>query len=120
MSFASKWKSNAAQRTAIAVAVKAAFKQRDAARLALLPQFAKAYNCKIVRNDDGEAVGFPKASKNGAAAKKSLQRLLTLAFQKKGAKSKATSPLELLVTYITKTKLGKNAVLRAVKAAFTA
>lgn len=120
MSFASKWKSNAAQRTAIAVAVKAAFKQRDAARLALLPQFAKAYGCTVIRNDDGEAVGFPKASKNGAAAKKSLQRLLTLAWKAKATKSKATSPLELLVTYITKTKLSREKVLRAVKAAFTA
>jgi len=118
MSYATQWMAAEGKRTAIAVAVKAAFKTRDAARTALLEQFAAAYGCATVQNEEGEAIGFPKQGKAAAAAKKSLQRLLTLAFATKKGTSESTSAYEKAVAYIAKAGLTKAQALRAVEAAF--
>jgi hypothetical protein len=118
MTYATQWKKNSEQRAEIAVNVKAAFKTRDAARTALLEQFAAAYGCEPVRNEEGEATGFAKKGKAAAAAKKSLQRLLTLAFVTKKVTSESTSAYEKAVAYIAKAGLTKAQALRAVEAAF--
>ena len=120
MTFATQWKAAEGKRAEIAVKVKAAFKTRDAARAALIEQFAAAYKCSIVQNEEGEAIGFPKQGKAAAAAKKSLQRLLTLAFVGKKGTSEGTSGYEKAVAYIAKSGLSKAQALRAVEAAFKA
>lgn len=118
MNYATAWKSVEGKRADIAVAVKAAFKTRDSARAALIEQFAAAYGCDTVQNEEGESTGFPKKGKAAAAAKKSLQRLLALAFVAKKVTSESTSAYEKTVAYIAKAGLTKAQALRAVEAAF--
>ena len=118
MSYATQWKKNSEQRATIADNVRKEYRTRDAARTALLEQFAAAYGTEPVRNEEGEATGFPKKGKAAAAAKKSLQRLLALAFATKKAMSESTSAYEKAVAYIAKAGLTKAQALRAVEAAF--
>jgi hypothetical protein len=118
MSYATQWKAAESKRADIAVAVKAEFKTRAACRTALIEQFAAAYGCDTVQNEEGESTGFPKKGKAAAAAKKSLQRLLALAFVTKKVTSESTSSYEKAVAYIAKAGLTKAQALRAVEAAF--
>ena len=120
MTFATQWKAAEGKRAEIATKVKDAFKTRDAARAALIEQFAAAYGTEPVQNEEGEAIGFPKKGKAAAAAKKALQRLLALAFVSKKGTSEGTSGYEKAVAYIAKSGLTKREALRAVEAAFKA
>lgn len=103
MSYASQWKSTESKRTEIAAQVKAEYKTRDAARSALLEQFARAYECDVVRDEEGNAKGFPKKGKAAAAAKKSLQRLLAMAFPSKpGTERNKVNAVDALIKRILK------------------
>jgi len=116
MSIATQWKAIGASQDAIASQVRKLYRSADKAKVALMPEFAKAYGEQLSFKLDGEVKGW---SKDGAA-KKSLNRLLLLAFtgKKAKAKSNSTDPMELLVSYITKGEYTKAQALRAVAAAF--
>ena len=115
MSIATKWKAVGASQDAIASQVRKLYRSADKARIALMPEFAKAYGEALSYKIDGEVKGW---SKDGAG-KKSLNRLLLLAFTgKKATESSDTDPMELLVSYITKGEYTKVQCLRAVEAAF--
>jgi hypothetical protein len=80
-----------------------------------MPEFAKVYGEQLSYKLDGEVKGWGK----DGAAKKSLNRLLALAFKgKKSGSSAEKDPMELLVSYITKGEYTKAQALRAVAAAF--
>jgi hypothetical protein len=118
MNYATAWKGTETKRGEIAASVRKAYRNREAAQAALRPDFAKAYGATLALDSEGEVKGFEK-TKGGAAAKKSLQRLLIMAFPPKGEKeSNASSPMELLVAYIAKSGLSAAQCRRAVEAAF--
>lgn len=101
MNYATQWKATESKRTEIALAVKAEYRTREAARSALLGQFARAYECELVCDAEGTPKGFPKKGKAAAAAKKSLQRLLAMAFPSKPGEGRAkVSPVDALVKRI--------------------
>lgn len=101
MNYATEWKRTESRRSEIAAQVKAEYRTRDAARSALIEQFARAYECDVVRDDEGTPKGFPKKGKAAAAAKKSLQRLLTMAFPSKPGEGRAKAdPVDALVKRI--------------------
>lgn len=100
MNYATEWKRTEAKRTEIAAQVKAEYRTRDAARSALLEQFARAYECDVVRDEEGTPKGFPKKGKAAAAAKKSLQRLLAMAFPSKGEGRAKVNPVDALIKRI--------------------
>jgi hypothetical protein len=103
MSYATKWRDAETKRNEIAAAVRAEYRTRDAARAALLEQFARAYECPLVRDEEGNAKGFPKTGKAAAAAKKSLQRLLAMAFPSKpGTERAKANPVDALIKRILK------------------
>jgi len=117
MSIATQWKAINASQSTIATKVRKLYRSADKARIALMPEFAKAYGETLSFKLDGEVKGW---SKDGAA-KKSLNRLLLLAFTGKKAKASASSstdPMLLLVSYITKGEYTKAQCLKAVEAAF--
>ena len=87
-----------------------------------MPEFAKAYGEELSYKLDGELKGWVK----DGAAKKSLNRLLLLAFKGKKAgkpsSSSSTDPMLLLVAYVAKRHeedgMTKAQCIRAVEAAF--
>ena len=119
MSIATQWKAVGASQDAIATQVRKLYRTSDKAKVALMPEFARAYGEELSFKLDGSIKGWAK----DGAAKKSLNRLLLLAFKgKKAAGGKSTDPVELLVAYVAKRHeedgMTKAQCLRAVEAAF--
>ena len=118
MSIATQWMNLSAKQDDLAAQVRKMYRSADKARLALMPEFAKAYGEELSYKLDGSIKGWAEEK----AAKSSLNRLLALAFKGKkaagGKKSSSTDPIELLITYITKSGVTKAQCLRAVEAAF--
>jgi hypothetical protein len=116
MSIATQWMNLSAKQDDLAAQVRKLYRNADKARLALMPEFAKAYGEELSYKIDGSIKGWAEEK----AAKSSLNRLLALAFKGKKAKASASSsdPMELLVAYITKGEYTKAQALRAVEAAF--
>ena len=71
---------------------KGEFRNRDAARAALLPAFATVYKAPTLRDDAGKVVGFVPSKKKGVyegtgnAAQQALKRLLSAAYPSKKGK----------------------------------
>ena len=117
MSIATQWKAVDAKQDDVAAQVRKLYRTSDKARIALMPEFSRAYGEQLSYKLDGEVKGWAK----DGAAKKSLNRLLLLAFKGKKAKASASSdtdPMVLLVAYIAKSGVTKAQALRAVAAAF--
>ena len=115
MSIATQWKAVDAKQDDVAAQVRKLYKSADKARIALMPEFSRAYGEELSYKLDGSIKGF----KVDKAAKSSLKRLLTLAFKgKKATESSDTNPMQLLVAYIAKSGVTKAQALRAVAAAF--
>ena len=103
----------------LAAQVRKMYRSADKARLALMPEFSRAYGEELSFKLDGSIKGWAE----DGAAKKSLNRLLLLAFKgKKATESSDTNPMELLVAYVAKRHeqdgMTKAQCLRAVEAAF--
>jgi len=115
MSIATQWMNLSVKADTLAAEVRKMYRTSEKARLALMPEFSRAYGEELSYKLDGSIKGF----KVDRAAKSSLKRLLALAFKGKKAKASAsTDPIELLVSYITKGEYTKAQCLRAVEAAF--
>ena len=120
MSIATKWKAVGASQDAIATQVRKMYRTPLAARLGLMPEFARAYGEELSYKLDGSIKGWAEDK----AAKSSLNRLITLAFKGKKAASASsdTDPIMLLIAYIAKRHeqdgVTKAQALRAVAAAF--
>ena len=121
MSIATQWMNLSAKADDVAAQVRKLYRTSDKARIALMPEFAKAYNETLSYKLDGSIKGWAEEK----AAKSSLNRLLVLAFKGKKAKatdSSDTNPMELLIAYVAKRHeqdgMTKAQVLRAVNAAF--
>jgi len=116
MSIATQWKAINAKQDDVAAQVRKMYRTSDKARLGLMPEFSRAYNEELSYKLDGSIKGWAQ----DGAAKKSLNRLLALAFKgkKSGSSSAEKDPIELLVSYITKGEYTKAQALRAVAAAF--
>lgn len=120
MNYATKWKALEIKKTELAAALRAAFPERASAREVLAPQFAEAYGEKLTSEGN-----FARGAKS--SAKRAMNALLRLAYtgqkKKNGRKeggAKASSPYELLITYITNSGLPKAKCLKAVEKAFAA
>ena len=116
MSIATQWKAIGVKQDDVAAQVRKLYRSADKARIALMPEFSRAYGEELSFKLDGSIKGW----KQEGAAKSSLKRLLTLAFKgKKAAASSAEKdPVEKMVAYIEKGEYTKAQCLRAVAAAF--
>ena len=116
MNIATQWMNLSVKADTLAAQVRKLYKTSDKARIALMPEFSRAYGEELSYKLDGSIKGWKKEG----AAKSSLKRLLTLAFKgKKAAASQPhADPMELLVAYITKGEYTKAQCIRAVAAAF--
>ena len=116
MSIATNWMNLSVKADDLAAQVRKLYKSADKARIALMPEFSRAYGEQLSYKIDGSIKGWKKEG----AAKSSLKRLLTLAFKgKSGSSSSAEKdPIEKLVAYIEKGEYTKAQALRAVNAAF--
>ena len=116
MSIATQWMNLSHKADDLAAQVRKMYKSADKARIALMPEFSRAYGEQLSYKIDGSIKGWKKEG----AAKSSLKRLLTLAFKgKKAAASSAEKdPVEKMVAYIEKGEYTKAQCLRAVAAAF--
>ena len=120
MSIATQWMNLSVKADTLAAQFRKMYKTSDKARIALMPEFARAYGEELSLKLDGSIKGWKKEG----AAKSSLKRLLTLAF--KGKKASASQPhadpMELLVAYVAKRHeedgMTKAQCIRAVEAAF--
>lgn len=93
---ATQFKHSVTEQGNAAAALRKACRSRDAAKDAMLPAFAKVYGARTTTTKAG-AVRWDKSCKAAVAAKRALNRLLSLAYAGKSTKRAKQDAVALLL-----------------------
>ena len=96
VAIALQFKTGAAAQQDAATKLRKQCRSRDKAKAAMLPAIARAYGAKTSTTKSG-AVRWAKGDKAAVAAKRALNRLLSLAYQGKATKRSKVDAVALLV-----------------------
>lgn len=96
ISIAQQFKRGAAAQQDAATALRKVCKSREAAKAAMMPAIAQAYGAKTSETKSG-AVRWVKGDKAAVAAKRALNRLLSLAYVGKATKRAKADPVVALL-----------------------